>query len=267
MADVDLILLGATVHTLDSSLPTVSAIALAEGRIAAMGDGADILALRGRRTEVVDLAGCSVTPGLVDAHTHPVLGLDSVDGLDLSSCTDLEDMRSLLAQAASHAAFGKWITGWGLDPNAFRSAPLAGASFEDVLEGRPAYLTLFDGHAAVASREALRLAGVDGPRDFVARSRIGVDDGGTPTGLLVEEAAMALVSRLIPRQTFDQRLHRLDVLLKDMAATGLTGGHVMDCKPTASTCWPNSMAAANCRCGCGWHLGAAPMTTRTGEAN
>ena len=199
---------------------TASPVAVAGAVIVAVGE--DALGLRGARTEVVDLRGGTVTAGLIDSHTHPMLGLDAMTGLDLTPCTTLEQVRAALVAAPA----GEWITGWGLDPNVFGDRPIHRREVE-VVE-RPVLLTLFDGHAALANQRALRAAGVTGARRFASQARVVVDDAGSPTGHLLEEGAIALVKALVPGEGLAERKLRLGVLLAEMAATGLTGGHVMD---------------------------------------
>jgi predicted amidohydrolase YtcJ len=224
----DLILACDDIITLDPGCPAASAVAIAGGRIIAVGDRHDVRHWRGNRTQVIDLDGATLTPGLTDSHLHPAMGLDMTAGADLSACADLGAVRAALRVAAATAGPGEWLLGWGLDPNSFGASPVGSAAVEDVLDGRPACLTLFDGHSVLASREALRRAGIDGPRRFGSRSAIVCDEHGRPTGHLLEEGAMCLVRSVIPAEPFAARRARLAALLRDMAAAGLTGGHVMD---------------------------------------
>ncbi|MFJ8544096.1 amidohydrolase [Streptomyces sp. NPDC093586] len=206
-----------------------TALAAAGGRITALGDDREIRALADASTTVIDLEGAVVTPGLVDGHIHPVSGAELTHGLDLSACTDLEQVREALAGAVRDLAPGAWLQGWGLDPNVFAEHPVETAPFDAVLDGVPAFLLLFDAHSALASRRALELAGVDGPRTFAqATAEVVCDADGRPTGLLLEDAACELVERVMPQPTREERRDRLAAALRAMAATGLTGGHVMD---------------------------------------
>src|SRR5690349_4196654 len=75
-----LILFHGNIHTADPSRPIATAVAIAGAEIIAVGDDATVRALAGPGTELVDLAGGSVTPGLIDAHCH-LYGL----GIDLES--------------------------------------------------------------------------------------------------------------------------------------------------------------------------------------
>ncbi|GAB3000730.1 amidohydrolase [Streptomyces pseudoechinosporeus] len=226
--NADTVLAGATVRTLDPRHPLATAVAVRDGRIAAVGEEADVRHWRGPRTQVVDLGGATLTPGLTDGHTHAVKGLELAQGIDLSGCKTLEQLRAALREAARRAAPGSWITGWNLDHNTFEGGPISHHLIDDVVGDIPAFLRLYDAHSALAGSAALRAAGVDGPRRFDQGAAIVCDPDGRPTGHLVEQAAMETVAALIPQPSPAERRKHLLALLADMAATGLTGGHVMD---------------------------------------
>ncbi|MFD7546792.1 amidohydrolase [Streptomyces sp. NPDC059816] len=220
----DLVLTGARVRTLDPARPAATAVAVRAGVITAVGDDADVRDWRGARTEVVDLAGATLVPGLTDAHSHPVWGLEMATGADLTGVTDLAGLRAALAAADR---IDGWVLGWGLDHNAFGGAAPHRALIEEAVAGAPALLRLYDGHSALASGAALRAAGVTGPREFTQRAEVVCDAEG-PTGHLIEHAAMELLTPVLPRLPHAERRARLLGLLSSMAATGLTGAQVMD---------------------------------------
>ncbi|WP_217144551.1 amidohydrolase [Streptomyces sp. AC627_RSS907] len=224
----DTILTGARVRTLDPDRSSASTVAVKEGHIVAVGDEADVRDWRGADTEIVDLAGATLTPGLVDGHSHPCLGVEMSTGLDLSDCQDLDALRAALATAARAARRGDWVLAHGLDHNAFGGRPVHHDLIDTALAGVPAFIRLYDGHSALASGPALSAAGIDGPRRFEQRAQVVCDPEGRPTGHLIEFAAMSLMDAVLPRETAAVRRERLLVLLRDMAATGLTGAHVMD---------------------------------------
>ncbi|WP_333761020.1 amidohydrolase [Streptomyces sp. IBSBF 2390] len=205
-----------------------TALAAEHGRISFLGDDREARALAGPGSTVVDLRGAVVTAGLTDGHLHPVSGAERTMGADLSACRDLPAVRTALAEAARNLRPGAWLRGWGLDPNAFGTAPVGHAALGPVLDGIPALIDLFDAHSLIASERALELAGVDGPRSFDQGSEIVCDADGRPTGLLLEDAACALVEAVAPRPTDAELRARTARVLGAMAASGLTGGHAMD---------------------------------------
>ncbi|MBT2528587.1 amidohydrolase [Streptomyces sp. ISL-99] len=225
MPAADLVLTGSRVRTLDPARPEATAVAVKDGLIVAVGGEPDVQDWRGPGTETVDLAGATLTPGLVDSHSHPVWGLEMSTGLDLSAVRDLDALRAALAGAQRVEG---WIVAWGLDHNAFGGRAVDRALIEDAVAGAPAFIRLYDGHSALASGAALQAAGITGPRTFAQRSEIVCDAEGRPTGHLIEHAAMDLVGAIVPRPSYTERRARLGELLSAMAATGLTGAHVMD---------------------------------------
>ncbi|MFG2141361.1 amidohydrolase [Streptomyces sp. NPDC048650] len=228
LTTADTVLTGARVRTLDPARPTAGAVAVKDGRIAAVGEERDVRDWRGAATEVIDLAGATLTPGLVDGHSHPVWGVEMATGTDLSDCRDLAGLRSALAASARALGPGEWLTAWGLDHNVFAGHAVHRDLIEDALDGAPAVIRLYDGHSALASGRALAAAGITGPRTFGQRASVVCDADGRPTGHLVEHAAMNLLMPVVPRPSAADRRARLLTLLSEMAAGGLTGAHVMD---------------------------------------
>ncbi|MFC9970955.1 amidohydrolase [Spirillospora sp. NPDC127200] len=222
----DTIVLAATVHTLAPDHPRATAVAVQDGQITAVGDTIDAREWRGPRTEVIDLGPATLVPGLADGHSHPALSLDFTAGTDLSHVHDLDSLHTALTTGERTRG---WFLGWGLDHNAFTGHPIHRRHLETALGPRtPAFIRLYDGHSALATGAALQAAGITGPRTFAQRATIVCDTDGTPTGHLIEAAAMEPVIAVAPRQALDQRRDALLALLSSMAATGLTGAHVMD---------------------------------------
>ncbi|MEU8526780.1 amidohydrolase [Streptomyces sp. NPDC048629] len=223
MSAPDLVLVNARVRT--PELTAHTAVAVRAGLITALGDDTDARAWAGPGTETIDLGGATLTPGLTDAHSHPVWGLEMFSGTDLSAVRDLDELRAVLAGADRRDG---WVIGYGLDHNVFGGRAVHRALIEDVLDGVPACLRLYDGHSILATGPALEAAGIDGPRSFAQRSEIVCDADGIPTGHLNEHAAMDLLTAVLPVRSTDERRSRLVELLSEMAATGLTSAHVMD---------------------------------------
>lgn len=204
------------------------AIAVSGGQIAAVGASADLLAARTNGTEVIDLGGAFLMPGLVDGHAHPVSGNDWQVGVDLAGVRTLDEMLSRIRAEAARTPAGAWVRGHSLDPIAYAGITHVADAIEEAVGGRPASFTIFDYHGVAVSRSALAAAHITGPRAFAGASVIVCDDAGKPTGVLLEPEAIALVRDLIPVPSFAERAASLRVTLNRMAAHGLTGIHVMD---------------------------------------
>ncbi|MHC6229403.1 amidohydrolase [Arthrobacter sp. MMS24-T111] len=227
----DLIILAGTIHTMETAPatgPAPQAVAIRDGRIQAIGTRKEAEAWA-TAENLIDFGDAVLTPGLVDCHVHPVMGLDMTRGCDLSGASDLATVRARLRAEADATPAGEWIRAWGLDPNVFGSAQPHRELIDDVVAGRPALLRLFDAHSALASSAALDLAGVSGPRAFDQAAEVVCDGSGRPTGLLLEAAALDLVLAHMPTETFQERKRRLAEVFAGFSRAGLTGIHVMDC--------------------------------------
>ncbi|MFI1990228.1 amidohydrolase [Actinoplanes sp. NPDC020271] len=224
MTSADLILMADRIHTMGSG-PQPTALAVAGGRIVAAGDRAAARDWRGPHTEVLDLGAATITPGLVDGHAHPVMGIGLTRGVDLSGVRTLSDLKLVLRAARGSG----WLEGWGLDPNAFGGAPVTSAPVvEAVGPDVPVFLRMFDAHSALVSPRALEVAGITGPRSFGSGASVVCDGEGRPTGHLLELEAVELVRGILPGDAFADRCARLRELMARMAACGLTGANAMD---------------------------------------
>jgi predicted amidohydrolase YtcJ len=223
----ELVILGARVHTLCASRPQASAVAISGGMVCAVGEDDEVRDTIGPRTEVLDGAGLTVVPGLVDAHDHPFHGASLTRGVDLTGVRDLHALSGRLASAREHVEHGGWLLGWGLRYDLFEGSGIHAGLIEEATAGVPAALNLFDDHTLLANGAALAIAGVEGARAFVQGASVVCDERGRPTGELKERAAMQLVLEAVPSCTPGER--RRDVLrvLADHARLGLTGAHAM----------------------------------------
>ena len=208
-----------------------AAVAIAAGRILAVGSPADLEALRGPATEEIDLGAATIVPGLTDSHTHVALGLDMTLGIQLTDVGPLAEIDRRVSEAARAAAPGEWVLGWGLDPNVFAETGFTGVRFDAVTGETPMALTMRDGHSMIVNSAALRAAGVDGPVEFTDESAVGLDADGRPNGYLVEFQATQLVTSAIPAEPFEQRVERLRRVLDGFASTGIASTHVLDFAP------------------------------------
>ncbi|MFE3459516.1 amidohydrolase [Nocardiopsis aegyptia] len=232
----DLLIRGARVHTMDPDRPAATAVAVRGDRIAAVGDDREVCALAGRRTEVVDGRGLTVTPGLVDSHQHPVLALSQGSGVDLTGIEDLAGLRRALRAHCADLPSDAWVVGFGAEYPAFAPGTPRREHIDEAVGGRPALLSMIDAHNALMSGEGLRRAGITGPVGFADHSEIDVDADGRPTGYLREMSAVLLARRAVPAMDAEAAARGLRRVLREQNAVGLTGLHVLDLMPdTART--------------------------------
>jgi predicted amidohydrolase YtcJ len=202
-AAADLLFVGGQVFTADRS-PRASALAVRAGRILAVG-GAEVTELAGPRTEVIDLRGRLLLPGLQDAHVHAVMGGLELGLCDLTGTTEVTEYLARIdayARAHPHVA---WIVGGGWSMESFPGGVPGRGLLDAVVGDRPVYLTNRDHHGAWVNSRALELAGITADTPDPADGRIEREPGGHPGGVL-QEGAMALVETLVPEVTPAQRL-------------------------------------------------------------
>jgi predicted amidohydrolase YtcJ len=220
----DFVIVGARIHTLDPGAPVVEAVAVKDGRIAYAGPLAGLERYRGPETQVLDAAGLTVLPGLVDAHAHlKGLGKSLVE-IDLKETPSPAMVRTLVAERASSSSPGQWIEGRGWDQNDWEVKEFPTWRDLEGTEANPVYLRRVDGHAAWVNRRALEACGLTKGTPDPKGGRIVRDSDGTPTGVLIDNA-MELVSARIPELSFDERLKRLKLALAECVRWGLTGVH------------------------------------------
>jgi predicted amidohydrolase YtcJ len=206
----------------------VGPLAIADGRIAAIGDEAEKLA--GPKTRVVDADGATVLPALTDAHAH-LFGLGmSLDQVDLRECASPDEC----AERVRVHADRDWILGRGWDQNRWQTKEFpTSAMLDRVIADKPVWLRRVDGHAGWANSRALAKGGVTRATKDPAGGRIVRDAHGNPTGVLIDEA-MGLVESAIPAPSAAAR-ERMILAAQNVAlAQGLTCVHDMGIDETTA---------------------------------
>ncbi len=225
-APPDLVFLNGTVLTVDAADRVAEAIAVRGNRIVAVGTTAEIAQLAGPNTQRIDLAGRTVTPGLLDAHAHfSDGGADRLYVVDLSypAVKNVDDVTRLVAAQAAKLGKGKWIEGVGWDEGKLTEKRLLTArDLDAVSPDNPVYLAQTMGHYGVANTAALRLAGITREMRDPPNGTIDRNADGTPTGIL-KESAQGLVRRLIPPRTPAEEQAGMRDLAKAFNAEGMTG--------------------------------------------
>src|ERR1043165_8791852 len=155
----DLVLRGGRVWP-GKGRPAATAIAVKDGRVAALGSDADVQPLIGPRTRVVDLHGRLVVPGFNDAHVHFLSGGFGLLSVDLRDARDEQDFARRIAEHARTLPKGTWIQEGNWDHEAWPSHTLPTRQLIDAITpDHPVFVQRLDGHMALANSLALRPAG------------------------------------------------------------------------------------------------------------
>lgn len=224
----DLAVFGARIRTMDPERPLASALAVKAGVLVAVGDDDEVRSACDASTKVLGGAGWAVTPGLTDGHQHLFSGAEHAQGVDFDRIADLEGIRAALAGARKRVGAGNWVLGYALEYAAFGGLGFHHDLIDAAAGDGPVLVYSLDHHTAFANAEALRLAGVDGPRRFDSHSVVVCDDAGRPTGELQEMDAAQLVRAAMPQAGFDEKLTWYKKAIREQNAVGLTGVHLMD---------------------------------------
>ena len=222
-ASPTLIILNASVHTMNAAQPTAQALALNGNRIVAVGSNDEIQRLAGESTRLIDAKGQLVLPGFNDAHVHFMSGGFQLASVDLRNANTPQEFAERLRDFAAKLPKGSWITGGDWDHERWPDAKLPTRELIDrYTPNNPVFVNRLDGHMALANSLALKLAGV-------TRSTKDLDGGvivrdpttGEPTGIL-KDAAQSFVWKVIPAPTFEEKLTAARAATNHAASLGVT---------------------------------------------
>lgn len=214
------------IYTVDPRDSVQSALAVRAGAIVFVGGDAGARRLIGPRTEVQDLHGRMMMPGLVDGHMHPLAG-----GLSLLGC-DLKYERLSVQQVLDRiqgcldATRDREPDGWLEVRNWFQEAMIGGGVMDrrmlDALRTRRPILVLSSfGHTALVNSRALELAHVTAATPNPKGGEIARDGAGRPTGIL-QDGAIQLAQRAVPGPTAAEDIRAAESALAALKAQGIT---------------------------------------------
>jgi len=191
----DRVLVNGVVHTMDEARPRAEAVAITGGRVLAVGSSAEVLALKGPRTEVIDLHGATVIPGLKESHGHFVGIGQARMVLNLVGTRSWDEVVARVASAVKTRPKGAWIVGRGWHEGKWETKPareVRGFPPHDALSAaspdHPVYLVRADGHAGFANAQAMALMKITKETKAPAGGDIIRDGNGQATGVFIDTA-------------------------------------------------------------------------------
>ena len=219
----DLVIQGGPVWTgLSTGRGQPGAVAIAGGKIIAVGDSAEVARYIGSKTEVLHANGGLVMPGFADGHTHFIDGGFQLASVDLRDAATPQEFVRRLKEFAARLKPGEWVTGGDWDHTLWRGAPLPQRSWIDsVTPNNPVFVSRLDGHEALANSAAMRAAGVTTATPTPHGGEVLRDARGELIGVF-KDRAMDLIWRAAPDPSPEQRDSALARALAHAAALGVT---------------------------------------------
>ncbi len=224
-AVADLILVNGKIVTLDPKNPAAEAVAVKDGRILAAGTTAEIRRYAGPATQVLDVKGKLVIPGLIDAHLHFASGGQSLASLTFRGVTSVEKVQEMIAARIQELPAGETVNGSEYDHTLFPGQKWpTKADLDKVAPANAVVIHRVDGHSVWVNSEALRQSGITQDTKSPFGGEIVNDPAtGEPTGIL-KEAASGLV-KVKPSSKPSSLKDDIERGLVYAAKLGLTGIH------------------------------------------
>src|SRR5690625_4902203 len=218
------------IYTFDREKPYVTAVVVENGRFIDLGSTEDLMLHWGRAdTEVINLHGKTVTPGLIDSHLHLSGIASSFLDLDVTGMTSKQNMLGKIRTQANTLQAGEWLIGRGWDENFFNDGGIP--NIEDIdhaAPNTPLFITRVCSHASLVNTKALEYCGY--------HSSMTVPEGGTivldkktkqPTGLLLESAS-ELITANIPEKSYEMIKNAMRKAIHFAMSKGITSVHKND---------------------------------------
>ena len=222
----DYVVVNARVLTSDDNMPRAEAFAVKDDRFIAVGSSSDILNLASSSAEIIDAEGMTVTPGFIDAHSHPSSGgvneLVQVNA-DLRSVVEIKEA---IAERARNTPRGQWVRAFKYDDTKLEEGrPVNRFDLDEAAPENPVVVGHRGGHTGVYNSMALAMAGVTAETPDPDDGRFYRDDNGVLTGLVAEKARDVFRDLIPSDSNREERRDGIKLISQLMTAAGLTSVH------------------------------------------
>lgn len=219
----DMILYNGKILTVDKDFCIAEAVAIRDGKFIVVGTHNDVRKLAGPSTELINLYGKTVVPGLIDSHLHQLSAAQNLNLVQLYNAKTMADVVKAIEEKVAAIEPGEWVisssnwheslleegrlpTKWDLDP---------------VSPSNPVVIKR-GGHVVAANSYALQLAGITKDTSDPEGGVIVRNESGEPTGVLFEKATY-LVNQLVPTVNYDEKVQLLQDMMGELNSYGITG--------------------------------------------
>ena len=244
----DYVVLNARVLTIDNNMPQAEAFAVRGDRFVAVGTTSDIRNLASSRTEIIDAEGMTITPGFIDAHSHPA-------GAGVNELVQVNaDLRSVSAIAGALRARadatpqGQWIRAFKYDDTKLSEGrPINRFDIDALVPDHPVAVSHRGGHTSVYNSMALAMAGVTSETPDPPGGRFYRDSNGALTGLVAGPARSVFNSLIPSDSTREQRKDGVKLITELMTKSGLTSVHQTGASRNDMLAYQDARAEGNMR--------------------
>jgi predicted amidohydrolase YtcJ len=219
----DMILRNGRIVTVDGDFRIAEAVAIRDGRFAAVGTNEEIAKLSGPNTQTIDLGGRTVVPGLIDTHLHQIFTAMNLTAVQLLGARSVADVQKAIAERVKETKPGDWVvasSGWHESILEEGRMPTR-HELDPVSPNNPVFIPR-GGHVVTVNSKTLELAGITKDTPNPDGGVIVRDEKGEATGMLLQNAAN-LVRKIVP-PTPPAELSKLMVrAMNDLNAFGIVG--------------------------------------------
>ncbi len=204
--------------------PDADAVVLDGNAIAYVGRNEDAMKFRDANSRVIDLAGATVIPGLIDSHTHVFELGERLDGVSLVGAKTEEDAVALMAERANSVAEGEWIIGLGWDEGAWADNYPDKRLLSAAVPDHPVYMRGLHGFADWCNQMALDVTGINAATAVPVGGEMRLGEDGEPNGLFINRAVEVLRGAM-PAPSHSAKRRQVLLGLERMARDGYVAVH------------------------------------------
>jgi predicted amidohydrolase YtcJ len=216
----DMIIHNTTLYTANDDQKTAQAVAVKGDKIIFVGSNEDVQTFIGDNTNVLDMAGNTVYPGLTDAHVHIKWIGQRELGLNLQGIDDLTETVDKIKAYADTVPDGGWVVGSGwIEKKWTEGRFLHKSDVDGFSANKPLVVSRADEHSILANSKAMEIAGITRDTPDPQGGQILHDENGEPSGMFVDNA-MALIRKHIPAPSRAQDKKSIEAGLEFMSRMG-----------------------------------------------
>ena len=223
----DRILINGRIITVDRDGTLVEAVAIKDARFLETGSTQHILNLAGEGTDIMDMEGKTVLPGIIDSHTHPIFAATTLMEIDCrqTHIKRVENILEMVKQRAQELGPGKWVRVANFnDSKLVENRHITRWEMDEAAPENPVFIVSDTGHQSLVNSTAIELAGITKDTPDPSGGEIERSESGEPTGLLYE-TAMELVGNIVPPYTVAEIKESLREVLDQFSEWGITSTH------------------------------------------